>query len=138
MMSSEKDSFSDANSMASEITAHSKHSEDRAVLNGGIEGALARLMPHYPPQAVTNSEQTRQFEFHPCLPHIVLTGDHRGGINIVQTDNENVRPRLTVDQYPVLALSWMHHNPHTAVCGTADAGNIFFLRYNSEAASHDA
>jgi WD40 repeat protein len=135
--SSEKDSFSDANSLASEWTAQSRHSNDRAILEAGIEGALARLMPHYPPQMITNTQQTRQFEFHPCLPHIVLVGDTRGGVNIVQTDNENVRPRVMVDHTPVIALSWMHHNPHTAVCGTADAGNINFLRYDSEADSQE-
>jgi WD40 repeat protein len=136
-LSSEKDSFSDANSLASEITAQSKHSDDRAVLSGGIEGALARVMPHYPPQYIANTKQIRQFEFHPCLPNIVLTGDHKGGVNIVQTDDESVHTRLLVDHMPVLALSWMHHHPHTAVCGTADVGNIVFLRFNSEATAQD-
>jgi WD40 repeat protein len=134
--SSEKDSFSDASS-DSAWTAQSRRPSDRAVLEGAIEGSLARLMPHYPPQLITNTSQIRQFEFHPCLPHVVLIGDNRGGVNIVQTDNDNVRPRVMVDHSPVLALSWMNHNPHTAVCGTADTGNIMFLRYNSEADSQD-
>eukprot|EP00427_Karlodinium_veneficum_P002513 CAMPEP_0169154292 /NCGR_PEP_ID=MMETSP1015-20121227/52620_1 /TAXON_ID=342587 /ORGANISM="Karlodinium micrum, Strain CCMP2283" /LENGTH=723 /DNA_ID=CAMNT_0009224445 /DNA_START=225 /DNA_END=2396 /DNA_ORIENTATION=+ len=137
--SSEKDSYSDANSSASEITARSRLSAHAAVLEEGIEGALARLIPHFPPQMVANTHQTRQFEFHPCLPQVVLIGDKRGGVNIVQTDDEeNVRPRLVVDSCPVLAMSWMHHHPHSAVCGTADSGNIVFLRYNSEADYRDA
>jgi hypothetical protein len=139
LTSSEKDSYSDANSSASEITARSRFSAHAAVLEEGIEGALARLIPHFPPQMVANTHQTRQFEFHPCLPQVVLIGDKRGGVNIVQTDDEyNVRPRLAVDTCPVLAMSWMHHHPHSAVCGTADSGNVEFLRYNSEADYQDA
>jgi hypothetical protein len=137
--SSEKDSYSDAHSSASEITARSRFSAHAAVLEEGIEGALARLIPHFPPQMVANTHQTRQFEFHPCLPQVVLIGDKRGGVNIVQTDDEyNIRPRLALDTCPVLAMSWMHHHPHSAVCGTADSGNIEFLRYNSEADYQDA
>jgi hypothetical protein len=135
--SSEKNSFSDANSGRSELTARSNVSLDAAVLEGGIDGAMARLMPHFPPEMVSNTQQTRQFEFHPSIPQVVLIGDQGGGVNVVQTDGMNVQPRLLVDTNPIRAMSWMHHHPHCAVCGVAETGRITFLRYDSEVDHQD-
>lgn len=96
-----------------------------------------RLAPHYPPKLLVNTHQTRQFEFHPSLPQVLLTGDKRGGVNVIHTEEEELRRPLIVDSCPVLGLAWMRHHPQSAVCGAAHSGQIRFLKYDQQANPQD-
>mmetsp|Transcript_79053 Transcript_79053/g.144605 ORF Transcript_79053/g.144605 Transcript_79053/m.144605 type:complete len:921 (-) Transcript_79053:200-2962(-) len=92
-----------------------------------------RLAPHYKPKLLVNTHQTRQFEFHPSLPQVLLTGDKKGGVNVIHTEEEKLRKPLVVDSCPVLGLAWMSHHPQSAVCGAAHSGQINFLKYDPQA-----
>jgi len=97
---------------------------------------IERMVPHYPPVRVLETQKTRQFEFHPLLEDIVLVGDKLGAAQIVKTDGSQTReehPALQVDACPLLSLSWLKHNPNVAVCGAANTGAIRFLRYMPDA-----
>lgn len=127
-------------------TAVNSHPGDIAVEaegeNGGSsQGEAAnvweRLAPHYQPKLLVNTHQTRQFEFHPSLPQVLLTGDKRGGVNVIHTEEEELRRPLVVDSCPVLGLSWMRHHPQSAVCGAAHSGQIRFLKYDLQANPQD-
>lgn len=89
-----------------------------------------RLAPHYKPKLLVNTHQTRQFEFHPSLPQVLLTGDKKGGVNVIHTEEDRLRKPLVVDTCPVLGLAWMSHHPQSAVCGAAHSGQINFLKYD--------
>lgn len=122
-------------------TALAEDQEDAALGEKGVgsssaqtNGSWERLAPHYSPKLLLNTHQTRQFEFHPVLPQVMLTGDKKGGVNVIHTDEEEQQRRpLVVDSCPVLALAWMRHHPQTAVCGAAHSGQIRFLKYDVQA-----
>jgi len=100
---------------------------------GGV--AWERIVPHRPPLLLPGTDQARQFEFHPSLSGVMLTGDQRGGVRIVagfqdgQDDAPRVHERLLVDEHPVVSLVWLRHSPSRAVCGIARTGMIRFLSY---------
>jgi len=102
-----------------------------------LSGSWERLAPHYPPKLLKNTHQTRQFEFHPSLPQVLLTGDKKGGVNVVDTDGADTHPPLIVDSCPVLGLAWMRHHPQSAVCGAAHSGQIRYLKYDAQASQND-
>jgi len=114
-----------------------------------------RIVPHYPPILIPGTQQTRQFEFHPLLPNVMLVGDKEGGANIVdftplvddvcgqqchcQNCNGSRDCRLgnplKVDVCPLLGLAWLKRNPCMAICGASNSGAITLLRYNPSARS---
>jgi len=100
-------------------------------LGPGLGGNWERVVPHYPPKLLLNTQQARQFEFHPSLPEVLLVGDMEGGVNVVNTEAEGERrPPLVVDHCQVLGLAWMRHHPQVAACGVANSGRISFLHYD--------
>jgi len=127
--------------------AVARHPGDTAVESEGepggssvgeaANGVWERLAPHYQPKLLVNTHQTRQFEFHPSLPQVLLTGDKRGGVNVIHTEEEELRRPLIVDSCPVLGLAWMRHHPQSAVCGAAHSGQIRFLKYDLQANPQD-
>jgi hypothetical protein len=81
-----------------------------------------------------STHQARQFEFHPLLPRVLLTGNKKGGVNVVHADEDTpLWSPLVLDTCPVLGLSWMKHHPELAVCGAAHSGKISFLKFNPDA-----
>jgi len=90
------------------------------------------LLPHYQPKLLSNTRHTRQFEFHPSLPEVLLTGDKNGGVNVIHAEEQGRRPPLILDSCHVLGLAWLHHHPQSAVCGL-HSGQIKFLRYDPQA-----
>lgn len=90
-------------------------------------------MPHFMPQLLPNTLRIRQFEFHPTLPDLLLTGDKKGCVNIVNTQADELHPPLVVDSCPLIGLVWMRHQPQTAVCGASHSGQITFLKYDPTA-----
>eukprot|EP00747_Dinoflagellata_sp_TGD_P209200 gnl/TRDRNA2_/TRDRNA2_82612_c0_seq1.p1 gnl/TRDRNA2_/TRDRNA2_82612_c0~~gnl/TRDRNA2_/TRDRNA2_82612_c0_seq1.p1 ORF type:complete len:911 (+),score=139.70 gnl/TRDRNA2_/TRDRNA2_82612_c0_seq1:124-2856(+) len=101
----------------------------------GAQGSdTEHMVPHYQPRVLFNTSQTRQFEFHPSLPQVLLVGDRSGGVNVIDTEgHQEARQPLVVDSSPVLGLSWMRRHPQSAVCGSASSGQIRFLRYDADA-----
>lgn len=91
-----------------------------------------RVVPHYLPHILRNSLHARQFEFHPTLQDLILVGDKRGAVKVLDTENEGAccHPPVAVDSCPVLALVWLQRHPQVAVCGMASSGKISFLRYD--------
>jgi len=92
-----------------------------------------RIVPHYPPQLLPRTLLTRQFEFHPTLPQVLLTGDKKGSVNILDTESDEVHQPLVVGSCPLLGLVWMRHHPQQAVCGASHSGKIMFLKYDPHA-----
>lgn len=94
---------------------------------------LEPIAPHYPPVLVPGTLRVRQFEFHPSLPDVILTGDKQGRVNAIDVESDAVHPALQVGVCPVLALSWMRHHPQYAVCGASHTGTIEFFKYSPDA-----
>eukprot|EP00931_Biecheleriopsis_adriatica_P100964 TRINITY_DN76197_c0_g1_i1.p1 TRINITY_DN76197_c0_g1~~TRINITY_DN76197_c0_g1_i1.p1 ORF type:complete len:744 (+),score=93.45 TRINITY_DN76197_c0_g1_i1:132-2363(+) len=103
----------------------------------GVPESSERIVPHYLPVCLKGSEMSRQFEFHPCIPDVILVGDKHGTVKILSSSSEpqgsEVAPPLQVDRWPLLALSWMRHDPYLAVCGVSNSGQIEVLRYRPNA-----
>lgn len=112
-------------------SSHGKPSEASEATGAVI--ALERLVPHYAPRLLPRTLRTRQFEFHPTLPDMILTGDKKGSVNVLDVESELVHPPLVVSSCPVLGLAWLRHNPQIAVCGASHSGKIMFLKYEPEA-----
>jgi hypothetical protein len=109
------------------------HPGDRPLEGYDDNAGWERLAPHYAPRLLMNTHQARQFEFHPSLPEVMLTGDKSGGVNVIDIDQSTIHQPLVVDSCPVLGLSWFRHNPQRAVCGASRSGQIRFLKYDSQA-----
>lgn len=99
------------------------------------QGSLERIVPHHFVKVVPGAEKCRQFEFHPSLDDIMLSGDKIGGVKILSTGSEaeEKRPALQVDVGPLLGLSWLRQHPGMAVVGASNSGLIQFLRYSPSA-----
>jgi len=95
-----------------------------------------RILPHYPPVVVPHSARTRQFEFHPSLSDVILTGDKEGNVNILKLNSEEDEwhTPLHLGKDSVLALSWLHHHPQIAMCGASHSGMICCVKYDPQAA----
>jgi hypothetical protein len=92
-----------------------------------------RIVPHFAPRMLPRTLRARQFEFHPSLPDLLLMGDKRGMVNVLDTEADEVHPGLLVGNCPLLGLVWMRHHPQNAVCGASHTGKIIFLRYDPQA-----
>mmetsp|Transcript_102674 Transcript_102674/g.306650 ORF Transcript_102674/g.306650 Transcript_102674/m.306650 type:complete len:977 (-) Transcript_102674:413-3343(-) len=97
------------------------------------DAAWEHIVPHYAPQLLPRTLLTRQFEFHPTLPEVMLTGDKKGSVNILNLDTSEVHPPLVVGMCPLLGLVWMRHHPQRAICGASHSGKIMFLQYDPHA-----
>mmetsp|Transcript_83045 Transcript_83045/g.201253 ORF Transcript_83045/g.201253 Transcript_83045/m.201253 type:complete len:954 (+) Transcript_83045:63-2924(+) len=95
------------------------------------------VVPHYSPRLLPRTQLARQFEFHPSWPEIMLTGDKKGSVNILNTETNEVHPPLVVGMCPMLGLVWMRHHPQKAVCGASHSGKITFLHYDPHAKSSE-
>jgi len=101
-----------------------------------------RMVPHHPPTLLPGTDQARQFEFHPSLNGVMLTGDQRGGVrtvvNIGDEDGARCHEVLRVDEHPVVSLTWLRHSASRAACGIARTGVIRFLSYDWNASCHES
>lgn len=97
------------------------------------QSSRERLVPHCPPILLPKTVHTRQFEFHPTLQDLILTGDDHGSVNVLNMEASEAHPALTIDLCPVMSLVWMRHHPQSAVCGAAHSGHIRFLKYHPNA-----
>jgi len=95
------------------------------------------VVAHYPPRPLQQTCRTRQFEFHPKLPDVLLTGDRSGGASILDLSTNVLHPRLVIGPNPLLALVWLRHEPMTAVCGAARSGGITFMKYDPNASASE-
>jgi WD40 repeat protein len=112
---------------------------------GGCEGER-RTVAHRPPRLLRKSRCSRQFEFHPSLPDVLLVGDVAGYANVLSIGDEGEEekeeeasghPPLVVSAHPLLALAWMRQHPQVAICGSACSGDIVFHRYDPEASKSE-
>jgi hypothetical protein len=68
------------------------------------------------------------------MPDVLLLGDKKGNVNIVDTEKpDEVHPPLVAGRCPILGLVWMQRHPQTAICGMSELGEIKFLRYDLSA-----
>merc|ERR1719266_824447 len=95
------------------------------------------VVAHYPPRPLQQTCRTRQFEFHPKLPDVLLTGDRSGGASILNISTNVLHPLLVIGPNPLLALVWLRHEPLTAVCGAARSGGITFMKYDPNASASE-
>jgi len=109
------------------------YTEEVVPSSSSRESAWERIVPHYPPRLLPRTLRTRQFEFHPTMPELMLVGDKKGSVNILDCESDEVHPSLAVGICPLLGLVWMKHHTQHAVCGTSHAGKIMFLKYDTNA-----
>jgi len=107
------------------------HDDDFAAPLDG--GSWERVVPHYPPRLLAKTLRTRQFEFHPSMPNLMLLGDRKGCVSVLDTETEEMNPPLQVASCPLLGLVWMRYHPQVAVCGASHSGDIMFLKYDPNA-----
>jgi len=104
--------------------------------------AWEHVVPHHPPELLPGTDQARQFEFHPSLRGVMLTGDQRGGVRAIvgvgDEDGARAHEVLRVDEHPVVSLTWLRHSASRAACGIARTGVIRFLSYDWNAASNES
>lgn len=78
------------------------------------------------------SSGTRQFEFHPIRPSILLAGHNDGIISIINHEIDCTTHKLKLDTNPIIGLSWLHTHPQWAVCGASREGNVCLVNYQEE------
>jgi len=94
-----------------------------------VDVTWENVVPHYSPRLLPRTFLTRQFEFHPTMPEVMLTGDKKGNVNILNVETDEVHPPLSMGTCPLLGLAWMRRHPQRAVCGASHSGRIALLEY---------
>ena len=71
-----------------------------------------------------STRDTRQFEFHPFDPNLILLGSRSGVVSIVDANRDFQTCQVRVDSSPILALSWMKLHANFALYGASLSGLV--------------
>jgi WD40 repeat protein len=80
------------------------------------------------PRVLRATRDTRQFEFHPFDPNLILTGSRSGVISLVDADKDMVLMQTRVDSSPILGLSWLRAHMNVALYGASSSGLVGILK----------
>eukprot|EP00923_Selenidium_pygospionis_P039270 GHVN01068348.1.p1 GENE.GHVN01068348.1~~GHVN01068348.1.p1 ORF type:complete len:2011 (+),score=329.56 GHVN01068348.1:665-6697(+) len=86
------------------------------------------------PKTLTSTFNARQFEFHP-IPQkgdVMLVGYKQGDLGIVDFTQDKLLCKTSIDNSPILGLSWLRHHPDHAVCGTTPSGMLVMARWSRD------
>lgn len=85
------------------------------------------------PRVLRSSKDTRQFEFHPFDPNLILTGSRGGVISLIDADKDVTLMQTRVDTSPVLGLSWLRAHMNVALYGASSSGLVGMLKLGDTA-----
>ncbi|CBZ55068.1 hypothetical protein NCLIV_054930 [Neospora caninum Liverpool] len=77
-----------------------------------------------------STADARQFEFHPDLPDVILSGHKDGSIQIIDSRRDCAVAGLAVDSGPILGLTWLHHHPGRLVCAASATGAPYYVAWD--------
>ncbi|KAL8455762.1 hypothetical protein Emag_000336 [Eimeria magna] len=96
------------------------------------EGIVKHDEPVSRPRIVQASLNSRQFEFHPQRPNVMLTGNNDGRVRLLDWERDVVLGTKLVDSHPILGLSWLNHHPELFVCAAGVSGIPYVVRWREQ------
>ncbi|KAL8433130.1 hypothetical protein ACSSS7_004107 [Eimeria intestinalis] len=96
------------------------------------EGIMKDDEPVSRPRIVQASFNSRQFEFHPQRPNVMLTGNNDGRVRLLDWERDVVLGTKLVDSHPILGLSWLNHHPEVFVCAAGVSGIPYVVRWREQ------
>ncbi|CDJ51087.1 WD domain, G-beta repeat-containing protein, putative [Eimeria brunetti] len=84
------------------------------------------------PWILQSSVNARQFEYHPGKSNVLLTGNNDGRVRVLDWKRDVVLGTELVDSHPILALSWLKHNPELFVCAAGVSGIPYVVRWREQ------
>ncbi|KAL8449800.1 hypothetical protein Emed_002763 [Eimeria media] len=96
------------------------------------EGIAKDDEPVSRPRIVQASLNSRQFEFHPQRPNVMLTGNNDGRVRLLDWERDVVLGTKLVDSHPILGLSWLNHHPELFVCAAGVSGIPYVVRWREQ------
>jgi WD40 repeat protein len=80
------------------------------------------------PRVLRSTKDTRQFEFHPFDPNLILTGSRSGLISLVDADRDVALMQTRVDTSAILGLSWLRAHMNVALYGASSSGLVGIIK----------
>jgi WD40 repeat protein len=80
------------------------------------------------PRVLRSTKDTRQFEFHPFDPNLLLTGSRSGVISLIDAEKDMAIMQTRVDTSPILGLSWLRAHMNVALYGASSSGLVGVLK----------
>ncbi|KAL8271931.1 hypothetical protein Esti_004055 [Eimeria stiedai] len=96
------------------------------------EGTVKDDEPVSRSRIVQASLNSRQFEFHPQRPNVMLIGNNDGRVRLLDWERDVVLGTKLVDSHPILGLSWLNHHPELFVCAAGVSGIPYVVRWREE------
>ena len=80
------------------------------------------------PRVLRSTRDTRQFEFHPFDPNLMITGSRTGVITLVDAEKDLALMQTRVDSSPILGLSWLRAHMNVALYGASSSGLVGIVK----------
>jgi hypothetical protein len=80
------------------------------------------------PKILRSSKDTRQFEFHPVDPNLILAGSRSGVVSLIDASGDFTVAQARVDTSPILGLAWLRRHMNLALYGASSSGLVGFLK----------
>ena len=87
-------------------------------------------------KVIRSSKDTRQFEFHPHDPNLILTGSRSGVVSLINTEQDFALMQARVDTSAILGLSWLRAHINIALYGASSSGLVGVLKIGDTAIDH--
>ncbi|OEH76741.1 wd g-beta repeat-containing protein [Cyclospora cayetanensis] len=84
------------------------------------------------PWIIQSSINSRQFEFHPERPDVMLTGGNDGTVRVLNWEKDVVLGTELVDSHQILGLCWLKHHPQLFVCASGVSGIPYVVRWREQ------
>jgi len=88
------------------------------------------------PRILRSSKDTRQFEFHPYDPNLVLAGSRSGVVSLIDSERDFIVSSSRIDSSPILGIAWMRSHMNMALYGASSSGLVGYLKVGSEGIVH--
>ena len=79
-------------------------------------------------RVLRSTRDTRQFEFHPFDPNLILTGSRSGVISLIDAEKDVALMQTRVDSSPILGLSWLRAHMNVALYGASSSGLVGVIK----------
>jgi WD40 repeat protein len=80
------------------------------------------------PRVLRATRDTRQFEFHPFDPNLMITGSRSGVITLIDAEHDLALMETRVDSSPILGLSWLRAHMNMALYGASSSGLVGIVK----------
>jgi len=88
------------------------------------------------PRVIRCSRDTRQFEFHPFDPNLILSGSRFGVVSLLNAKDDFCLMQTRVDTSPILGLSWLRAHMNIALYGASSSGIVGVLKMDDAGIDH--